>query len=345
MRISVIIPFRGDLDTLHWVLEGFATQQLPADWHLDVRIGSDGAPIVVPPAPGSANIHFTPLAFERVGISEAKNRLLQNADGDVLIFANGDTRPRPDFVRTHGERLGALPAGSMVLGASPYVTRDAKIPETVFDVLKRDTPMIFFYANLQPHAWYDYRHAWNMNVSVRRADVAAAGNFQPLLRPVFYDDIEMAYRIMGAAKHVYFEPSAIVEHFHPMNLENYLMREELLGLMASVLFDVNPAMAAALFAGKSLAALENEFSAWVQMDASTHAWIFRRMSEWIDLPSSALGAGESRSRLLSALYQMHIPLKRLAFRLGFLRGLGLKGDARWQDRQPQGLWRAITSKA
>jgi hypothetical protein len=41
------------------------------------------------------------------------------------------------------------------------------------------------------------------------------------------------------------------------------------------------------------------------------------------------------------IYQMHVPLKRLAFRLGFLRGIDLVDDAHWQERRPASLWRKI----
>jgi hypothetical protein len=43
------------------------------------------------------------------------------------------------------------------------------------------------------------------------------------------------------------------------------------------------------------------------------------------------------------IYQMHVPLKRLAFRLGYLRGLELMEDARWEERKPSGLWRAAAA--
>ena len=38
------------------------------------------------------------------------------------------------------------------------------------------------------------------------------------------------------------------------------------------------------------------------------------------------------------IYQMHVPLKRLAFRLGFLKGVKLAEDAHWQERKTEGLW-------
>lgn len=344
MHVSAIIPFRGEVNILNWVLEGFARQQLPAGMTLDVRVGGDGCPVPEPPPPVAPGVRFTMRQLPHLGISEAKNLLLRDADGDILLFVNGDTRPAADFVARHVARLTSLPAGSMVLGASPYVMEPGT-QETVFDVLKRDTPMIFFYALLQPDQQYDYRHAWNMNVSVRRADVVAAGGFSTALRPVFYDDIELAFRIMGTTPRVYFEPRAVVEHRHPMTIDGYLMREELLGLMAPVLAQVNPAMFAALFGGKSVTELSPEFAAWVQMDRASHTWIYRRVQEWATLDARVLGEGPDRQRLLNTIYQMHIPLKRLAFRLGFLRGVASADDGAWAKRQPVGEWKIAIGTA
>jgi hypothetical protein len=48
---------------------------------------------------------------------------------------------------------------------------------------------------------------------------------------------------------------------------------------------------------------------------------------------------DDRQRLLMSLYQMHVPLKRFAFRQGFLRGLKLRDDACWKERVSTGAWR------
>jgi hypothetical protein len=76
------------------------------------------------------------------------------------------------------------------------------------------------------------------------------------------------------------------------------------------------------------------------MDRATHQWTYKRLLEWVNEPAAVLGIPEStsRARLLLTLYQMHIPLKRLAFRLGFMRGLDLLDNSRWLERGSKGLW-------
>jgi hypothetical protein len=64
------------------------------------------------------------------------------------------------------------------------------------------------------------------------------------------------------------------------------------------------------------------------------------MQAWAGLGEEVLGRGEGRRRVLETVYQMHVPLKRLAFRLGYLRGMELRADARWEERRATGLWRA-----
>jgi glycosyltransferase involved in cell wall biosynthesis len=337
LRVSVIIPFRGDPLTLGWALDGFARQSLRNDVALEVRVGADGCetPAYTPTLESPA-IKFTFLSLPRSGVAGAKNLLLENAQSDVLIFANADTRPDPEFVEAHVRRLLALPKDHMVLGSSPFETRAA----TVFDCLKERSPMIFFYPLMKPHALYDYRHAWNLNVSVRHGDCLRVGAFSTELRPYGYEDLDFAHKLMGDRQAVYYEPAARVEHRHPMSLEDYLDREEALGCVAPNLLRVNPKVFRALFGSDDLDAIASQYRTWVAMDVASHRWTYERLGEWLDRPAAVLGPeGFESRRMLMTLYQLHIPLKRLAFRLGFLRGLQLLDDSRWQERGARGLWR------
>jgi hypothetical protein len=223
----------------------------------------------------------------------------------------------------------------MVLGATPY--REAG-PPTVFDALKAESPMIFFYSEMPPQRWYNFRHAWNMNVSVRYADLPE-GFFHPEYRPVDYEDLDLAFRIMGRREGVYYDDAAVLTHRHPMTLDQYLDREEVLGLTAPSMHRINPALFAALHGTVDLARVADEFRTWVQMDVASHRWVYTRLREWCEQPATVLGQGAPRQRLIGTLYQMHIPLKRLAFRLGFLRGTELREDRYWQERRATGLWR------
>ena len=335
MRIAVVIPFRSDPAILAWALEGFAAQQLPAGVELEVRLCGDGVPVPTPPQVTQPRITFSTVESPRVGISEAKNLLLRNRPADIVILANGDTRPAPDFARTHAETLLRQPDNSMVLGASPWEQSPAP---TILDSLLSDTPMIFFYNQLIARHPYDFRHAWNLNVSVRYADLERIGFFNPLFRPYGFEDLDLAYRLMGASSNVYFEPAAQLLHRHPMTFDDYLNREELLGIMSPVLHLANRDVFKHFHGTDDLESLAAAFRAWTQIDLPSHAWIYRRMQEWNALPAAST-PGPDRDRLLMTLYQMHVPLKRLAFRLGFIRGLELRDDAHWKDRKPVGLWK------
>ena len=200
--------------------------------------------------------------------------------------------------------------------------------------------MVFYYGGLKGGELYDFRHAWTLNLSVRAADFFLCGGFYELLRPVYYEDLAFGYRLLGPMrKGIFYEPGAVVTHRHPTTLEQYLDREELLGLMAPVFARECASAFAAIHGTADVGELAERFRAWVAMDGASHGWVYGRLKEWAELPEEVLGAGDGRERMLMTIYQMHVPLKQLAFRLGYLRGMELVEDARWLERQPRGLWR------
>jgi hypothetical protein len=306
-----------------------------------VRVCGDGMELPEFPADG-AGVRFSGMVTERVGVAEAKNILLRGRPAEVVIFANSDTRPESGFVAAHVRRLAELERNEMVLGSTLY---EQAGEATVFDVLKEETPMIFFYRQMEAGGMYGFRHCWTLNLSARYEDLERAGFFDSRFRPYGYEDLDLGFRMMGAqGKGIYFEPEARVWHRHPMTFEDYLNREELLGMMTAVLFDVNREMFAALFGEEDLEEMGREFAAWTRMDSAGHGWVYKRMAEWNGLGASVLGSGAARERLIMTLYQMHVPLKRLAFRLGFLRGMGLRVDSRWRERAANGSWRSVLTE-
>ncbi len=349
MHIAVLIPFRdrGDEKLLGWTLEGYARQELSPGTTLEVRVGIDGGDksgtlaVQELDSPGAATMIVQ--IYPRIGAAAVRNALAQDCSGktELLIFGNADARPDPDMVQRHADSMAKLPPKSLVLGSAPW----EKPPHpTVFDALLSDTPMVFFYNQLSPHTFYDFRHCWTLNLSVRLQDFLDSGGFHEALRPVYYEDLAFAFRLLGPAKKgVWYEPAARVLHRHPTTLDQYLDREELLGLMSPVLANICPDAFAVLHGTKNAADVAERFCAWTRMDSAMHGFIYHRLKDWEKLPEETLGTGEARQRTLMTIYQMHIPLKRLAYRLGYLRGLELTDDTHWQDRQPQSLWRKIVS--
>jgi hypothetical protein len=203
---------------------------------------------------------------------------------------------------------------------------------------------VFFYGQLEAGGWYDFRHAWTLNLSVRRSDFVACGGFPEQLRPVYFEDLAFAYRLLGKDKKgILYEPRARVLHRHPTTVDQYLDREELLGIMAPVLARHCSGAFGMLHGTRDVEALTHAFREWVKMDVSLHRWIYERLKEWTAVPAAALQAlpGPQRQQVLMNIYQMHVPLKRLAFRLGFIKGMKMAEDLHWQERKAEGLWRGV----
>ena len=349
VRVAVVIPFRGDAGLLRWTLEGYARQRLPEGVELDVLVGGDGCAVQIGGVKGAGRVRILTRELARMGAAGVRNELVKGAEAagaEVIIFGNADARPEEEMVAVHVKTLRGLPEGgkgAMVLGAAPWdVPEEGK---TVFDALLAQTPMVFFYNSLRAGEWYDFRHAWTLNLSMRTEDFAKAKGLEAKIRPVYYEDLVLGFRVMGAKRAgVFYEPRTRVVHRHPTTLEQYLNREELLGLMSPVLAKYAPEVFAAIHGKANVRTMALECLAWVRMDRTMHQWIYMRMAEWAGQPVAALGEGAEAERMLQTIYQMHVPLKRLAFRLGFLRGLEMVNDKVWEKRSPVGMWREVVGE-
>ncbi len=345
MHTTVILPYlppAGD-DPLTWVLDGYARQELAPGHTMDVRVGLDGGdPASLAPFRDRAGVLC--FAFPRAGAGGTRNALVATTTDatDLLVIGNADARPDPDMVQRHADAMATLPPRSLVLGAAPW----ERLAPTVIDTLIDETPMIFSYCKLAPRAWADFRAGYSLNLSIRRRDFIEAGGFFEEMRPIFYEDLAFACRVAGPhAKAVWYEPAARVVHRHPMTFPQYLDREEMLGVMAPLLGRVCPPAYEVFFAGRAPATLAEEFRAKNAADPSVMRALYKRLAERLAAPAAALGAGDERRRAITSLYQLHLPVKLLAFRLGFVRGLELVDDARWLERRPAGLWRKILEVA
>lgn len=341
MHASIIVPYRphgGDHSILLWTLEGYAQQALNPGGTLEVHVGLDGAEesgeIPVPPSSHPITIHH----YQHMGAAAVRNALVREvpASTDLLIFGNADARPEIDMVQQHLTTMQRLPRQCLVLGAAPW----ERLAPTVIDAMIDHTPMIFSYCHAERHCWYPFRIAYSLNLSVWYSDFVASGGFHDLIRPYYYEDLAFGCRVLGPQRQgLFYEPAARVLHRHPMTFDQYLDREELLGIMAPVLAKVCPEAFHILMAGRALEQIASDFRLKLAGDTAVYRRLYGHLREQLALSAETLGQGPSRQHGIEKLYQLHIPVKLLAFRLGFLRGLELADDAFWRDRKPAGLWR------
>jgi hypothetical protein len=343
MYTVVVIPYRprASHDTLAWTLDGYAEQRLEPGHTIEVRVGIDGAEEPLDTAgleysTPSITVHKFPF----IGAAAVRNRLVREVSDSttLLIFGNADARPESTMVQQHADTMATLPPHSLVLGAAPW----ERTSPTVIDAMIDQTPMIFSYCQATPRTWYNFRIAYSLNLSVRYDDFVACGGFHDLIRPYYYEDLAFGCRVLGPErKGLFYEPDARVLHRHPMTFDQYLDREELLGMMAPVLARNCPEAFGVLMAGRSAEEIAEDFRRKLASDPGVYRRIYQRLRDNLAQPAETLGTGKARQRAIDSLFQLHIPVKLLAFRAGFVRGMELIDDMHWKERKPAGLWRAL----
>lgn len=341
MHIAAVIPYhpQASHETLLWTLDGLAQQQLEPGHFLEVQVGIDGAGelCTLPSLPASPH-SFALHALPRCGAAAVRNELVRRiqAKPDLLIFVNADTRPDLDMVQQHVQTMASLPEKSLVLGAAPWERSNPSVLDTLID----HTPMIFSYCHARPQQWYPFRIAYSLNLSVRYADFVEAGGFPELLRPYYFEDLAFACRVLGPqCSGVFYAPQARVTHRHNLTLAQYLDREELLGIMTPVVAQVCPEAFAVLMTGRKLDDIARDFRLKLAGDKGLYPPLFELLQSKFTQPDIALGQGEVRWQSIQRVYQLQMPLKLLAFRLGLLQGLEWADDRHWLKRRPIGLWR------
>lgn len=319
MRVSVVIPTNRPAGNIRPCLEALARQELGANT-LQVVVVCNGmdrpAARLIDDAPYELIID----AIEPANVGAARNRAQQHVRGELVLLMNDDVAARPDFVASHVAAQARLAAPGLVLGSSPW---QRYAGETVFDRMIQTTSMVFFYDQLIPHHWYDFRHAWTLNLSMPRR-IFDTFQFDEALQPVNFDDIEWAFRVeLQAGLRVWYAPEAVAVHDHRYTPEAYFRREAQLGRMAGILAGCNPACFGAIFGSACDPEFRRYCRDYVKVEGRREAAQRAALeSIWSRRIADGAMTDAALADLIRSLYLAHLPLKRVAFRRGLLEFLG-----------------------
>jgi len=308
--VSVVVPTRGRSEKLATCLECVARQALPDGVTLEVFVVFDGDEDGAAAFDAAAlNARFQILSIPASGAAAARNAAIANARGELLIFLNDDCYPSDGWLMAHLNAQRSMPDGGMCVGRTDW----RQWPdETVFDALVRETPMVFFEAEMIDGEDYGFRHFWTCNTSVPADAVKAVGGFDERLRPVFFEDVELGFRlsVAGVAGVRYVRDAKCV-HDHRLTWDEYLQREKALGRMAVLLQQANPDCFRAIFGYGSLTAMAQDCEAWLRLNEREAT---RAAGELSRQMSRLRAEAEDWQTLRELLYLAHLPVKRAAFR-------------------------------
>jgi glycosyltransferase involved in cell wall biosynthesis len=236
IRLTLAVPTHNRADTLGETLASLAAQRLPADIETECIVidnnSSDRTPAVIEEAAARAPFAMRRVFETRSGSSFARNRAVDEAAGDFILFIDDDAVADSDWavlMVAAIERRGLDAACGMVLprwevalprwlGASLYVRFAVHDQDAIAAAPLRDAEVL--------------RNYFSANVGFRRECFTRFGRFREDLgvvgsNPISGEDTELFARIIKGGGAMGFISAARVFHLVPATRMNrkYLLRK------------------------------------------------------------------------------------------------------------------------
>lgn len=218
--LDVVIPTVGRPDRLHRTLTALDAQTVDGFQTIVVADGTDAA--LPEELPGDPRV----LVQEHAGAAAARNRGVAAGDGELVLFLGDDMIPAPDLVEGHLAAHDAHRAETTaVLGHvdwHPGASGGRLLRWLDWSGIQFD------YRQLAGRGGEDvgFGRFYTANVSLPRALFEAVGGFDQDHFIVYYEDIDLGYRLAQVGMELRYAPDARVYHLHDYTLAGLRRRFE-----------------------------------------------------------------------------------------------------------------------
>ncbi len=242
-RFSVVIPTHQRRSTLELVLAAWRLQE-PADLSFEIVVVDDGstdgtAELLAEARPGRFELRSD--RQRNRGPAAARNRALELARGELVLFTGDDIEPAPGLLAEHdrAHREAGDPALAVVgrIDWPPGLATTA----TMRHITGRGAQQFSFHY-MQDGAEFDFRHFYTSNISVPRALLdREPAHFSTAFPHAAFEDAELAYRLMRHGMTIRYHAAARAWHWHEYRARGFLERQRRCGAMAQKLVEMHPA--------------------------------------------------------------------------------------------------------
>ena len=315
MKLSVLIPTFNRPNTIDQCLAHLASQTCASKFEIIVGLDGPAEHTPEPKVPSFVQSKTRVARFDRLGYIAIRRRMLEIAQGQIILWLNDDSYAHPRLLDAH-LALHESQTPCVVAGASRW--KPIEQPD-LFDLLVQRSDLLFFQPKSpQPEpAQTGYRNCFGLNMSFDRAFAIQAGGVPDMPQCYGYDDIELAYRLNQAGAQILHAPSALVTHDHRYRPVDVHRREYLLGRSAWHFANINPAFAHDLFKRDITATPYLDYIAQSLLHERPDAIrIERSFLSLADQPANSINS--DNQPMLDLLAEHWVPLKRYLWRQGLL---------------------------
>ena len=221
--ISVIITTFNRSHLLKNVLSAFTKQSISKD-RFELVIVDDGSDI---PAESiveqfnSLDINYT--YHENHGLAYSRNVGIAKSKYDIIVFADDDDIPSPDFLKSHLEMHNLYPdLKTAILGKLEW---DESVKVSPFMRYITDVSGEYFsFANMVPNHIYDVWKWWGGLISCKKKLLEKFDEIFDVRFRFGYEDTDLAIRMLNDNIKIVYSAEAISYIIKPVEFEEFLTR-------------------------------------------------------------------------------------------------------------------------
>ncbi|MBU0727402.1 glycosyltransferase [Patescibacteria group bacterium] len=211
MKLSVIIPTYNRADTLKVCLQKLLAQQ---GVDFEVIVVDDGSTDHTERIVKKfAEVRYIKQKSTHQAV--ARNRGVEEASGDVIVFIGDDIFVEPEFLMKHHDRHAENPDENVVVLG--FTTWDPEVKITHYMRFLEDSGWQFGYKFLHPKfigRLDPYKFFYTSNISLKKT-LFDKEKFNEHFLYYGWEDIELGYRLWKHhSMEIYYEPNAIAYHHH-----------------------------------------------------------------------------------------------------------------------------------
>ena len=225
--VSVLLATHQRRDVLLECLEGFARQLVPPGWH-EIVVVDDGS------RDGTfellealrLDVPLRVLQQPNSGPATARNRGLEVATGELVLFVNDDTIPAPDLIEQHLRAHWAHREPVSILGTFEQPPHQLR---TLGMQLLERVPLVFQHMQFEDGQELEPERYYTCNVSTPLNAVRMVGGFDEAFRRPAAEDTELGLRLSLAGLPLYYCAAARSEHRHVLEFADLQRRQPMVG--------------------------------------------------------------------------------------------------------------------
>jgi GT2 family glycosyltransferase len=240
MRVSIVIPTYDRLSVLRRVVAAVKRQQRPEDLEIEIVIVDDGSS---DDTADWLNTQSEDTALRCIrqpnsGPAKARNRGVEEAAGEIVIFLGDDTEPQPGWLMAHLEehRLHGCGDKLAVLG---YTTFPKEIDSPFLRFINEHGAQ-FGYLLIEDPGSVGFNFFYTSNISLSRKEFVRLGGFREDFPAAAWEDIEFAYRAVSDGLRIRYQPRARTVHHHCIRPRTFCRRQRTSGRSAAIFASLHP---------------------------------------------------------------------------------------------------------